>query len=59
MATVTPVMEETTGTVPFTVIVGGGVNIILTPERRFKTSKLNSFGFLRVTLSFRDLIDHT
>jgi hypothetical protein len=52
-------MEETTGTVPFTVIVVGGVNIILTPERRFKTSKLNSFGFLRVSLGFRDLIDHT
>ena len=58
MATVTPVMEETTGTVPFTVIVGGGVNIILTPERRLKASKLDSFGFFRVTPGFGDFVDH-
>ena len=59
MAAVTPVMEEMTGTVPFTVIVSCGVNVILAPERRFEASKLNTLGFFRVTLSFGDLIDHT
>ena len=59
MAAVSPVMEESTGTVPLTVIVVRGMDIILTPERRLKASKLNSFGFFRVTLSFCDLIDHT
>ena len=59
MAAVTPVMEEMTGTVPFTIIVSCGMDVILSPERRFEASKLNTFGFLRVTLSFGDLIDHT
>ena len=59
MATVTPVMEKTTGAVPLTIAVVGGVNIILAPKRRFKTGKLNAFGFLCVTFGFCDLIDHT
>ncbi len=59
MAAVTPIMEESTGTVPLTVIVGRGVDIVLAPKRRLEASKLNSFGFFRVTLSFRYLIDHT
>ena len=58
MAAVTPVMEESTGTGPLTVVVGRGVDIVLAPERRLKASKLNSFGFFRVTLSFCDLVDH-
>ncbi len=59
MAAVSPVMEESTGTVPLTIIIVRGVGIVLTPERRFEASKLNSFGFFRVTLSFCDLVDHT
>ena len=59
MAAVAPVMEESTGTVPFTVIVVRSVDIVLAPERRLEASKLNSFGFFRVTLSLCDLIDHT
>jgi hypothetical protein len=59
MAAITPVMEESTGTVPLTVIKVCGVDIILASESRFETSKLNAFRFFRVTLSFCDLIDHT
>jgi hypothetical protein len=59
MAAVAPVVEESTGTVPFTVIIGCGVEIVLAPERRLEASKLNAVRFFRVTLSFCDLIDHT
>ncbi len=53
-----PVMEETTGAMPLTVIIVSGMNIILAPERCLKVSKLDSFGFFRVTLGFRDFTDH-
>jgi hypothetical protein len=59
MAAIAPVMEESTGTVPFTVVKVCGMDIILAPERRLEASKLNAFRFFRVTLSFCDLIDHT
>jgi len=54
-----PVMEETTGAMPLPVIIVCGMNIILAPESRFKTSELDSFGFFRVTLGFSDFTDHT
>jgi len=54
-----PVMEETTGAMPLTVIIVCGMNIILTPKCRLKASELDSFGFFRVTLGFRDFTDHT
>ena len=58
MTAIPPVMEETTGAMPLTVIIVCGMNIILAPERRFKASKLNPFGFFRVTLGFCDFTDH-
>lgn len=53
-----PVMEETTGAMPLTVIIVCGMNIILAPERRLEAIELNAFGFFRVTLGFRDFTDH-
>lgn len=58
MTAIPPVMEETTGAMPLTVIIVCGMNIILAPERRFKASKLNPFGFFRVTPGFCDFTDH-
>ena len=58
MTAIPPVMEETTGAMPLTVIIVCGMNIILAPERRLKASKLNPFGFFRVTFGFRDFTDH-
>ena len=54
-----PVMEETTGAMPLSVIIVCGMNIILASERRFKASELDSFGFFRVAPGFRDFTDHT
>jgi len=59
MAAVTPVMEEATGAIPLTVVIVRGMNIILAPERCLEASKLNSLGFFRVTLGFRNFTDHT
>jgi hypothetical protein len=59
MTAIPPVMEETTGAMPLTVIIVRGMNIILAPERRLKASELDPFGFFRVTLGFRDFTDHT
>ena len=56
---ISPVMEETTGAMPLPIIIVCGMNIILAPERRLKVSELDSFGFFRVTLGFRDFTDHT
>jgi hypothetical protein len=53
-----PVMEETTGAMPLTVIIVCGVNIILAPKGCLKTSELDPFGFFRVPLGFRDFTDH-
>ena len=58
MTAIPPVMEETTGAMPLTVIIVCGMNIILAPERRFKASKLNPFGVFRVTLGVCDVTDH-
>ena len=58
MTAIPPVMEETTGAMPLTVIIVRGVNIILAPERCLKTIELDPFGFFRVTSGFRDFIDH-
>ena len=58
MTAISPVMEETTGAMPLTVIIVCGMDIILAPERRLKSSELDPFGFFRVTLGFRDFIDH-
>jgi len=58
MTAISPVMKETTGAMPLTVIIVCGMNIILAPERRFKASELDSFGFFRVTLGFSDFTDH-
>ena len=58
MTAVPPVMEETTGAMPLTVIIVCGMNIILAPERRLKAIELDPFGFFRVTLGFRDFTDH-
>jgi len=54
-----PVMEETTGAMPLPIIIVRGMNIILAPESRFEAIELDSFGFFRVTLGFRDFTDHT
>ena len=59
MAAITPVLEEATGTTPLTIIVVGGVNVILTPERCLKAGKLDSLRLFRITLGFCDLADHT
>ncbi len=59
MAAVTPILEEATGTTPLTIVVVGGVDIILTPERCLEASELNSLGFFRIALGFCDLADHT
>ena len=59
MAAVTPIVEEATCAVPLAVIIVRGVDIILAPERCLEASKLNSLGFFRVTLGFRNLTDHT
>jgi hypothetical protein len=58
MTAIPPVMEETTGAMPLPVIIVRGMNIILAPERRLKASKLDPFGFFRVTPGFRDFTDH-
>jgi|SRR5579863_7193509 len=58
MATVTPVLEEAAGTVPFTIIEVGGVDIILASERRLEASELDPFGLFCVTLGFCNLMDH-
>jgi hypothetical protein len=59
MAAVAPVLKETAGTYPLTIIKNGRVYIIFAPERCFKASKLYSLWFFRVTLGFCDLTDHT
>lgn len=58
MAAVTPIVEETTGAMPLPVIVGRGVNIVLAAERSFKSCELDALRLFRVSLGFRDLVDH-
>jgi hypothetical protein len=59
MAAITPVMEEATGAMPLTIVVSRGVDVILASERRLEASELDSLWFFRVTLGFRNLVDHT
>jgi hypothetical protein len=58
MTAIPPVMEETTGAVPLSVVEGGGMNIILAPEGCLEASELNAIGFLSVSPGFRDLVNH-
>jgi hypothetical protein len=59
MAAVTPVVEEATGTTPFTIVKIGGMDIIFALESCFKAGKLNPSGFVCITFGFCDLTDHT
>ena len=59
VATVAPIVEESTGAIPLTIVIGRGMNIILAAEFGLKASKLDAIGFFRVTLGFRNLTDHT
>jgi hypothetical protein len=58
VATVTPIMEEMTGTTPLTIVVLSGVDIIFSPERRLKACELNAFGFFRVAFGLSNLVNH-
>ena len=58
MAAVTPILEEAASTIPFTIVVISGVDVVLASKRRLETSELNPLGFFCVTLGFCDLIDH-
>jgi hypothetical protein len=58
MAAVTPIVEETTGAVPLTVVVVGGVNIILALKRSFKVSKLDALRLFSIPFGFGNLANH-
>ena len=58
VATVTPIVEETTGAIPLPIVIVRGVNIVFAPKRRLKACKLNAFGFFGVPFRFRDLVNH-
>ncbi len=58
VAAITPVLEEAAGTVPFTIIVVGGVDVILASERCLKASELDPFGLFSITLGLCNLMDH-
>jgi hypothetical protein len=58
MATITPVMEETTGATPLTIIIFCSMNIILAPECCFKTSKLDAFRLFCVLFRLGDFVNH-
>jgi hypothetical protein len=51
-------MKEAAGAGPLAVVVVSGVDIILTPERRFKAGELNAFGFFGVAFGLSDFVDH-
>jgi hypothetical protein len=55
---ITPIVEETTGAVPLTVIVVSGVDIVLAPKCCLKACELDAFGFFSVAFGFRNLVDH-
>lgn len=59
VATVAPIMEETASTLPFAVVVGCGMNIVLAMEVGLEASELNTLWFLRIALGFCDFADHT
>lgn len=58
VATVAPIVEETTGAIPLTIIVMGGMDIVFAPERRLKASKLNAFGLFCIAFGFGNLVNH-
>ncbi len=58
VATVAPILEEAAGAVPLTIIVVGGMDIILTSKRCLEASELDSLGFFCIAFGFCDLIDH-
>lgn len=58
MATITPVVEETTSALPLPVIESSGMNIILALESSFKASKLDALWLRCVALGFCDFVDH-
>ena len=58
MATIAPVVEETTSALPLPIIKSSGMNIILALESRFKASKLDALWLRCVALGFCDFVDH-
>ncbi len=58
MAAITPILEETAGTIPFTVIECRGVDIILPLKLGFEASELDTLRFLRLALGLCDFADH-
>ena len=58
VATVAPIVEETTGAVPLTIVVVGGMDIVLAPKRRFKVRELDALGLFSVAFGFSNLVDH-
>jgi len=58
VTTIAPIMEKAASAIPLTVVVVGGMNIVLSPKRRFKACELNAFGFFGVLFCFCDFIDH-
>lgn len=59
VATVAPIMEETTGATPLTIVVVGRVDIVFAPERRLKARELDAFGLLCIAFGFSNLVNHT
>src|SRR5579871_1857525 len=58
MAAITPVMEETTGAMPLTVIIVRGVNIVFAPEGSLEMGELDSLRLFRIAFGFGDLANH-
>jgi|ERR1700727_2934512 hypothetical protein len=58
VTTVAPIMEKAASAVPLTVVVVGGMNIVLSPKRSFKACELNALGFFGVLFCFGNFIDH-
>jgi len=59
MAAVAPIVKEAAGTLPGSIIVCGGMDIIFTLEPGFKASELDSLWFFRIALGFCNFADHT
>jgi hypothetical protein len=59
MATITPIMEKATCALPLTIVIGSGMDIVLTVEFGLETSKLDTLWFVCVALGFCDFADHT
>lgn len=59
VAAVAPIVEKAAGAVPFAVVEGGGMNIILAMEICLEARELDTFRFLRIAFGFCDLAYHT